>query len=175
MPRKTAPKPKPTQAVIMSGNVFIGFKFIGPFTLARALDFLAEIKQTQNPDIAHAENVLVPLYSPDEARQEIKERGHLMSSQWLGIPRKYIGSFESMSVVKTMIEEGKSTKVKLVLHHDDPPCYARLDEKAFCPVCKQKPDTQSTCFHYYCPLCNVFLNKEMKCPQCKQSFEKQAD
>lgn len=108
MPKSTTPKTKPTQAVIMSGNIVIGYKFIGPFTIGKAMDFLNEMKQKQNPDIAHAELVLIPLFSTDEARQEMKERGHLMSTQWSCIPRKFIGSVESLSAVKKIMEENKN-------------------------------------------------------------------
>ena len=40
-------------------------------------------------------------------------------------------------------------KTKRVLHHDDPPCTARLND-GFCPKCKLRPDMQSTCLYLYC-------------------------
>lgn len=41
-------------------------------------------------------------------------------------------------------------EAKLVMHHDDPPCEARLELDGRCPECKLHPDMQSTCFYYYC-------------------------
>lgn len=61
-------------------------------------------------------------------------------------------------------------KAKLVLHHDDPPCHKRLDEKAHCDACNVTPDTQSTALYQYCPACDVLL-RDMKCPLCEQTFE----
>lgn len=61
-------------------------------------------------------------------------------------------------------------KAKLVLHHDDSPCEARL-VNGFCPECKFVPDMQSTYFWYYCPSCDVPL-KKLKCPQCEKIFER---
>ena len=55
------------------------------------------------------------------------------------------------------------------LHHDDPPCEARLDEDGFCSACKLHPDMQSKCFYPYCPGCGCKLEK-MKCPECGCSF-----
>lgn len=62
-------------------------------------------------------------------------------------------------------------KPKLVLHHDDSPCYERLEENGFCSTCGFHPDMQSKCFYYYCPTCDVKL-KNLKCPNCKQIFER---
>ena len=39
-----------------------------------------------------------------------------------------------------------SKKADMVLHHNDPPCTARL-ENGFCPECKFVPDMQNTCFY----------------------------
>jgi len=61
-------------------------------------------------------------------------------------------------------------KAKLVLHHDDPPCEARLEDGR-CPECRYVPDMQSTCFRFYCPKCDRLL-KKLKCPGCGQSFER---
>ena len=61
-------------------------------------------------------------------------------------------------------------KAEIVLHHDDPPCNARL-KNGFCPECKLRPDMQSLCFYFYCPSCNIRLDK-MKCPNCKETFER---
>lgn len=61
-------------------------------------------------------------------------------------------------------------KAKLILHHDDPPCYAKLRADGFCEFCNLHPDMQSTCFHPYCPICNVELQK-MKCPVCKKKYK----
>lgn len=60
-------------------------------------------------------------------------------------------------------------KPNMVLHHDDPPCTARLKD-GFCPGCKLKPDTQSTCIYLYCPACASPL-KDLKCPYCEQTFK----
>ncbi len=62
-------------------------------------------------------------------------------------------------------------KAKLVLHHDDPPCQARLDENGYCRECGLTPDMQSTCFHFYCPSCDRPL-KKLRCPACGQTFER---
>ena len=62
----------------------------------------------------------------------------------------------------------------LVLHHDDPPCTARLDEDGTCPACGFVPDTQSTCLRYYCPACDCLL-RNLACPQCGQTFSRPAD
>jgi len=63
------------------------------------------------------------------------------------------------------------TKAKLVLHHDDPPCEARLC-RGHCPACDLTPDMQSTCLYLYCPTCDVSLEEGMKCPKCGQTFER---
>jgi len=60
-------------------------------------------------------------------------------------------------------------KVKKVLHHDDPPCRARL-VNGYCPKCNFTPDMQSICFWFYCPVCDIPLEK-LKCPRCKKTFE----
>ena len=60
-------------------------------------------------------------------------------------------------------------KVKFVLHHDDPPCTARLND-GFCQKCHLRPDMQSTCLYLYCPSCNRRL-KKLKCPKCGQAFK----
>lgn len=62
-----------------------------------------------------------------------------------------------------------TTKAKMVLHHDDPPCTARLDN-GFCTKCDLTPDMQSTCFYFYCSSCDIRL-KKLKCPQCGQVFK----
>ncbi|MEK9186373.1 MAG: hypothetical protein AAB885_02175 [Patescibacteria group bacterium] len=64
----------------------------------------------------------------------------------------------------------KIVKLKMVVHHDDPPCYERLDSNG-CPKCKVYPDSQSIRLYSYCPSCDVPL-KELKCPSCKQTFQK---
>lgn len=61
-------------------------------------------------------------------------------------------------------------KPELVRHHDDPPCTARL-ENGRCPKCKLHPDTQSTCFYFYCRTCHAPLNKNMRCPLCTQKYQ----
>ena len=61
------------------------------------------------------------------------------------------------------------TKADLVLHHDDPPCEARLKE-GYCPECRLRPDMQSTCLWPYCPSCKIPLRK-LRCPGCGQDFE----
>lgn len=66
-----------------------------------------------------------------------------------------------------------TAKAKMVLHHDDPPCTARLtthEGGRWCPKCKLHPDMQSTCFYFYCPHCDVRL-KKIKCPRCGQVFK----
>ena len=68
----------------------------------------------------------------------------------------------------------KTVKIKMVAHHNDPPCTARLINRnggRWCPECKLHPDTQSRCLYSYCPSCDVPL-KELKCPSCKQTFQK---
>lgn len=64
-------------------------------------------------------------------------------------------------------------KAKMVLHHDDPPCTARLSTKnggRWCPKCELHPNMQSTLFYFYCPFCDMSL-KNLKCSNCKQVFE----
>lgn len=63
----------------------------------------------------------------------------------------------------------KVQKAKMVLHHDDPPCDARLVGNGFCLECELFPDMQSTCLIAYCPSCDCPL-KNMKCPKCNQTF-----
>jgi predicted RNA-binding Zn-ribbon protein involved in translation (DUF1610 family) len=58
-------------------------------------------------------------------------------------------------------------EAKLVLHHDDSPCYKRLDN-GYCSSCRFVPDMQSLALYYYCPRCDVPLTK-MKCPICGQT------
>lgn len=61
-------------------------------------------------------------------------------------------------------------EAKMVLHHDDHPCRARL-MNGFCSDCGFAPDMQSTCLLPYCPSCSVLLKfKNMQCPQCLQLF-----
>jgi len=64
-------------------------------------------------------------------------------------------------------------EAKLVFHHDDPPCEARLevqdDGSRWCPACKLHPDTQSVCLMFYCPTCDAKL-RDLQCPQCVRSF-----
>jgi hypothetical protein len=60
-------------------------------------------------------------------------------------------------------------KAKAVLHHDDPPCNARLNNR-YCPECKFHPDMQSICLMTYCPECDYPLEK-MKCPKCGKKFK----
>lgn len=62
------------------------------------------------------------------------------------------------------------TKAKVVTHHDDPPCYRRLNDDGFCQNCCLFPDTQSISLYAYCPLCDCQLNN-LTCPICKESFE----
>ena len=62
-------------------------------------------------------------------------------------------------------------KAKWILHHDDPPCEARLESDGFCKVCGFHPDTQSKCLYPYCSKCNVKLIN-LKCPKCGQEYEK---
>ena len=60
-------------------------------------------------------------------------------------------------------------KAEFVLHHDDPPCKARLQGR-FCPECNVVADMQSTCFYFYCPDCNIPLTTRMTCTKCNQTF-----
>lgn len=62
-------------------------------------------------------------------------------------------------------------EAKLVFHHDDPPCEARLTLTGMCPDCRFNPDMQSLAIWYYCPLCDIKL-KNMTCPVCKQAYER---
>ena len=59
---------------------------------------------------------------------------------------------------------------KWVLHHDDSPCNARLENR-HCPVCNFAPDMQSTCLYLYCPTCDCRL-ENMACPECKGVFKR---
>jgi len=61
-------------------------------------------------------------------------------------------------------------EAKLVMHHDDPPCEARLDSNYCCPECGFPPDMRCMALYFYCPTCDMKL-KDMKCPICKQTFE----
>ena len=61
-------------------------------------------------------------------------------------------------------------RAKWVLHHDDPPCTARLEGR-YCPECRVVANMQSTELYCYCPDCDFEL-KKMKCPVCKHKFEK---
>lgn len=80
---------QPHPCMVMTGNVSIGFKFIGYFESAVDADeFCQQIMRLRNPEIAHAELLIVPFYLPEEALREIRERGHLMSRDWLCIPRR---------------------------------------------------------------------------------------
>lgn len=62
-----------------------------------------------------------------------------------------------------MVEKGKR-----VMHHDDPPCTARLDD-GFCNKCNVLPDMQSLAIYLYCPKCDCVLIK-LECPKCKKFF-----
>lgn len=70
---------------------------------------------------------------------------------------------------------GKSRRIKpraiFVVHHDDPPCEARLTRRGYCEACKLYPDTQSKQLWYYCPDCDVPL-REMSCPDCGTAYDK---
>ncbi|OGF28215.1 hypothetical protein A2303_00245 [Candidatus Falkowbacteria bacterium RIFOXYB2_FULL_47_14] len=61
-------------------------------------------------------------------------------------------------------------KAKKVLHHDDPPCTARLSPCGHCRKCGITPDMQSTCIYMYCPACDVPLENK-QCPKCKTNYE----
>ncbi len=74
------------------------------------------------------------------------------------------------TIVEIQPEEGNIMKAKTVLHHDDPPCTARLDN-GFCRECGLTPDTQSICFYFYCPSCDCPL-ANLKCPKCKRTFKR---
>ncbi|HXK36931.1 MAG TPA: hypothetical protein VJ553_05100 [Candidatus Paceibacterota bacterium] len=65
-------------------------------------------------------------------------------------------------------------KAKMVLHHDDPPCGARLEPTGRCGLCNLFPDMQSTALWPYCPACDVPL-KGMRCPECRHAFEKPSE
>ena len=71
---------------------------------------------------------------------------------------------------KSLVCPSAMLKAKMVLHHDDPPCAARLNN-GYCTECKFVPDMQSTCLYFYCPSCDCHL-KNLKCPRCGQTFEK---
>ena len=60
-------------------------------------------------------------------------------------------------------------EAKLVLHHDDSSCTARL-ENGFCPKCNLRPDMQSTCIYYYCPACDLPLVGNV-CPNCRNTYK----
>ncbi len=65
------------------------------------------------------------------------------------------------------VELGKE-KAKMVLHHDDPPCEAKLFH-GYCQECNITPDTQSTALYPYCTKCDCKL-ADLKCPQCNKVF-----
>ncbi|MDO8571687.1 MAG: hypothetical protein Q7R79_03330, partial [bacterium] len=54
------------------------------------------------------------------------------------------------------LSEEVTMEAKMILHHDDPPCTARL-HNGFCRECNFIPDMQSTCFYFYCPTCDIPL------------------
>ncbi len=56
-----------------------------------------------------------------------------------------------------------------VLHHDDPPCTARLKD-GYCESCELRPDMQSTALYPYCPKCDIPL-KSSRCSDCKKNFK----
>ncbi len=58
-----------------------------------------------------------------------------------------------------------------ILHHDDPPCEARLF-KCFCVECNVHPDMQSRRLYLYCPDCDVPLGSGLQCPECSEYFKK---
>lgn len=107
--------------------------------------------------------------SRELARVLIFENDHLVAKVIAEIELKQgaDGGWYNCVILKAAKAEAKG-----VLHHDDPPCAARL-EKGFCPRCKFLPDTQSTCLRFYCPVCDVLLEKS-QCPKCKQDFEHHA-
>ena len=73
--------------------------------------------------------------------------------------------------IHVWLEQGRIAEIpKMVAHHDDPPCTARLNDKGDCPECNCHPDMQSKCLWPYCPSCDCPL-KELKCPGCGQTFE----
>jgi hypothetical protein len=69
-----------------------------------------------------------------------------------------------------MPRKRKLKPFKYVLHHDDPPCAARLRNRR-CPVCNITPDMQSTQLWPYCPNCDIPLTA-LSCTACKQTFRK---
>lgn len=74
-----------------------------------------------------------------------------------------------------VLNNTEKVEAKLVLHHDDPPCSARLLDDGLCIKCNFHPDMQSTCFYFYCPLCDVPLKiNKLKCPKCGQIFKSPA-
>lgn len=76
-------------AVVRTGNMQIGYKFVGPMTMEEAADFCEKMRRKESPEIDHPPLVIIPLYLPDEARREIEERGDLMARTWLCIPRRH--------------------------------------------------------------------------------------
>lgn len=76
-------------AIVISGNIMIGYKFIGPFSdMGKAMKFCDAIRKNQDSEISHAELMMISLYSEAETMREVKERGHLMSQKWACIPRR---------------------------------------------------------------------------------------
>jgi hypothetical protein len=61
-------------------------------------------------------------------------------------------------------------KPKYILHHDDPPCNARLTPRGDCKECGLHPDMQSTSLWPYCPNCDTPL-KNMTCPRCNRTYK----
>lgn len=61
-------------------------------------------------------------------------------------------------------------RAKKVMHHDDPPCNARLGLDGFCSHCHIIPDMQSLQLWAYCPDCDIPLGSEFKCSKCGKMF-----
>jgi len=126
-------------------------------------------------------------YDEASAGSKFDMGGVFMLCQMLGMKKKIVIANESEmvdtapksfhQVFKRLVAQEiaimKAAKAILVLHHDDPPCTARLNPDGYCPECRYHPDMQSKCFYYYCPNCQIPL-KDMACPVCQQTYEKPA-
>ena len=69
--------------------------------------------------------------------------------------------------------EEEKPEPKLVGHHDDSPCTARLRPDGECPACDIQPDMQSLAMLPYCTTCDVPL-KNLECPKCHVVYEKKS-
>ncbi len=112
-----------------------------------------------------------------QAAGELRGFQHHLEKQRAGITADQIGmaiqlgNAEFERLQKEQAQLTPARKAEWIMHHDDSPCTARL-ENGYCPKCRFVPDMQSTCFYFYCPDCKVQLNK-ITCPQCEKTFKRE--